>query len=335
MNQLVATYFKKYLKIMEQKHLKLIEMSSYIANSKSSVKLEVRGDTIALNKRLINKLSKKLFDQKSSAISKIFEFSTNEKSMRYSPIFLNADARKFFDEIKHVIGEYNGKNIIDSLTMMTKYGLTEQTIIDRITSLYILKSGIYLNTSQNVKRKEEDKPASRQYIKINPLMKKYLRPSLEHLVESLQEKGYDDEKAIFKDGKEDVDHLEDVKLRNMGILRKGLTKQELDDDEKNMIGKLDDKIFKEYAKIIWKAKIDAKISDGALGEDVYIKAAVTVSNMEFKNGDEMYKLGPYTEEQIIELKVKKDENSTKLAVRALIDTEKVYTKLIKEKRSER
>lgn len=335
MAAIFSQFFKEALKENETDNAQLMEMSAYIATFKRPVKLIVRGEEISLNRSLLKKLAKRSMGDNNKLL-KIFKVANGKNCIRYSPFFLNKDAREFFLSIKEVIGKFEGEYIIDRLQTMIKYSLTEQSIIDRIVSLYIKKSGIYKNATQNKIREEEGKTASRHYIAPNELMFKYLAPSLEGIVENARSsasnnKPLSSDKINFKDNIISLDNLLDFKLYNAGSIRKGMTDLETTKTQIDMIRKPDnDKVFKEYIKILWKAKMEAAIDEKTyIPINTYIDAAIEVSKMEFTSKENTYTLGPYTADQINNLDVNKDDDSVRLSIRAIVDTEKAYTKRLK------
>lgn len=339
MAQMLSYYFMEAAKKNELDHLRLAEMQTYLATVKTPPKLTVRGRELVMNKKLIKQLSKRAFNPKTNVMVKVFKMTTEKNSIRYSPFFLNKNAQTFFQEASKTLGDFHGEPIMDSISTLKKHQLMEQTILDRLMSLYIKNSGIYLGATKNLERKAQNKNPSRHYVAPNDLMRKYLRPSLESIVNGFKEKEYESEQINFKDGVETIDALLDFRIYNAGGLRKGMTAapEDLTEKQKKMIGKMEnDKVIKEYVKLLWKAKIEGKLDDKpSLPEDAYLQAAVEISEMTFVNSEGAeYKLGPYTAEQISTFEVNWENDSIKLAVRAVLDTEKAFTKRFRDEKEE-
>ncbi len=337
MTAVFLQFFKEALKENELSNSQLMEMSAEVAVNKKIIKIIVRGEEISLNRSLLKKIAKRSMGD-NNKLFKIFKVANGKNCIRYSPFFLNEDAANFFLSIKEVIGKFEDEYIIDKLQTLIKYRLTEQSIVDRIISLYIKNSEIYKNASQNKIRVKEGKTASRHYVAPDELMFKYLSPSLEGIVENARNntsKGtpLPSDKINFKNGEETLENLLDFKLYNAGSIRKGMTDKETKKEQTDMIRKPNnDKVFKEYIKLLWKARVKAAINeDSYIPTDTYINSAVEISKMEFTSKDgSKYTLGPYTSNQIEELEVNKEDDSVRLAIRAIIDTEKAYTKRLKE-----
>lgn len=331
-SKVVFDYFQAALKENEEKHLRLMEMLEYITSHRKYPKLMVRGEELVLNKRYLNRLSRREMGARNNKLLKIFKTAVGKNHVRFSPFILNSSAREFFLQIRETLGKYQGEYIIDRLRMLWKYSIIEQTILDRLISLYIKKSKIFIPASQNKKRKENGEGYSRHYISPNDLMRKYLRPSLESVVASFQGKVPDFDKGNFRDDVLDVDHLLDFKLYNSGTLRKGMTEENPDPKVREMIqAPQNNKVIKEYLKQVQEAQIKSSIQEEEhLPPETFIQIAAKVSEIQFKGENkEEYQLGPYTPEQIKELEVAPGD-ALRLAVRANLDTEKLSTKLIKE-----
>ena len=142
--QILSQYFMEAAKNNELDHIRLMEMTTFLATSKTPPKLTVRGEELILNKKLLKQLSKRAFNHKTNIMVKIFKTSNEKNSIRYSPFFLDKNAQSFFKEASDIIGVFRDKPIMDSITTLLKYQLVEQTIMDRLMSLYIKNSGIYL-----------------------------------------------------------------------------------------------------------------------------------------------------------------------------------------------
>lgn len=321
MTQIFKSAYIHLLKQYQSRQRMLLEMWDYIATNPYPT-LKVHDNDIVLSKRFMKTLAKNQFDTQNSSIAKLFKLTNTQKTPRHCPIVLNKDAKQFFISSKEIIGKIDGSYVIDRLEMLVNHDFTEQSIIDRLLSAYIKNSGIYIDAAQNKARKKVGLEPSRRFIKPGDKMKQYLHPSLESIVERLQNQtGKDQQTAriIFDDDKVDVDHIAGLQLYNSAMLRTGMT------DKTRTVDKVKDtKIVREYHRCLLETKIDTvletkgKIDLSNVKLDRYLKAAQQC----------LAKLGHQLSIDQLNDIDQLDGDIRALAIQAKLDTEKAYTKAL-------
>ncbi len=326
---ILQSYFTEHFKKLHEDYKKLFKMFGEVSISKKPIKVEVEGEggTITLNKRKVTAMLNSLHNT-NAPVNKLFKLANKGINLRHAPVFLTKDTINFFKDAKKIIGA----DVMSNLSLFGKYGLIEQRSLDVLWNIYVNKQELYKKATQNIERVKKGEKESRQYIGVDARIKKFLRVPLQGLVTSFKGKKYTKDDINFKGGKETVDGLMDFKFFHFSRVKKNMVfaKLKLNKTQKALVTKpKNNKIFKEYEKLIYRAKIDADLKGEPLDSSVFVDAAVKVSQMDLKVGTETVKIGPYTQKQIEDLDVDATNGSTPLAIRSLLDREILILKKIK------
>lgn len=326
MKSVLQKYSRDELAAVPERAKMLMEMSVEVANTSKPIKIELDGETISLNQRLLNSLTKQIYGR----LPGLFKLKIGKGGISYNPVVLNKDTISFLTAIKDDLGALEGDDlkgedatkVIDAMPLMFKRGLADQKTIDATWYAYVNVAELYKGA--HVNEKVTDGNYYKQYVAPDAKMKKYLKKPLEHLISEVLKGDYDDKKIKFKDNKKTVESLQDFQIFNYNRIKKKLVKTsfELSPEEKKLLAHpKSDALMKEYETKLYEAFISAQLDEQEFLDDkVFLEIAVEV----LKNA----KIGDYTPEQIHELDVVPEAKA--LALRAGIASERNFMSRFKK-----